>query len=58
MNIPDDMFSNQLIELRDSNMSQQQLQQSLQDDLDVQMLQEQEQSIQQLEVGLYLLIVH
>lgn len=51
MNVPDDMFSNQLIELRDSNMSQQQLQQSLQDDLDVQMLQEQEQSIQQLEVG-------
>lgn len=51
MNVLDDMFSNQLIELRDSNLSQQQLQQGLQDDLDVQMLQEQEQSIQQLEVG-------
>lgn len=51
MNVLDDMFSNQLIELRDSNLSQQQLQQGLQDDLDVQMLQAQEQSIQQLEVG-------
>lgn len=51
MNVLDDMFSNQLIELRDSNLSQQQLQQGLQDDVDVQMLQEQEQSIQQLEVG-------
>ncbi|XP_054275419.1 syntaxin-12 [Macrosteles quadrilineatus] len=45
----DDAFSNQLIELQDSRQSQTQAQQNLQDDLDLEMLQQQEQSIQVLE---------
>jgi len=45
----DDSFSNQLIELQDSRQSQRQMQQNLQDDLDLEMLQQQEQSIQELE---------
>uniref|UniRef100_A0A1B6LHC9 t-SNARE coiled-coil homology domain-containing protein n=1 Tax=Graphocephala atropunctata TaxID=36148 RepID=A0A1B6LHC9_9HEMI len=45
----EDSFSSQLIELRDSNTPKHQQQQLQQDDMDLQMLQEQEQSIQELE---------
>ncbi|KAG8259818.1 Syntaxin-7 [Homalodisca vitripennis] len=45
----EDTFSNQLIELRDNSTPKHQQQQQMQDDLDLQMLQQQEQSIQELE---------